>query len=87
MGKIKNWMKEHQKEIGCVVTGIGAGIAIASGVGLYMITKNKSGEDLVYVIDDAIDFIASKTGYDANVVADVLIAEDGYMRSVGIIAE
>ena len=41
-------------------------------------------EVLVYDIDDAIEFISSRSDIPAEIVEQVLLLDEDYMRSVGI---
>lgn len=39
----------------------------------------------VYDYEDAINFIAERCGVDKNIIEKILILEEDYMRSIGII--
>lgn len=38
-----------------------------------------------YIYNDAIDYIAEKTGIKAGIIEEVLMAELDYMRSIGLV--
>lgn len=45
------------------------------------------GSSPAYYVEDAIEFIHDKTGIDEQLIEEILMAEDDYMRSIGLIVE
>lgn len=41
----------------------------------------------MYYVEDAIEFIRSRSGLDYDIVSQVLELEEDYMRSIGLIIE
>ena len=41
----------------------------------------------MYYVEDAVKFIHDKTGVDEHLIEEILMAEDDYMRSIGLIVE